>query len=113
VDDDPAFLALAARVLGDMGAEIVGMAEGSVTAMASANATRPESVLVDVGLEDGGGIALARQLAALPWAPRVVLTSSDADAARAVAAYDGRPGVPFIPKEDLASDSLRRLLFGD
>jgi hypothetical protein len=42
----------------------------------------------------------------------VVLTSTDSDAGCAIDARDGRPKLPFIPKEQLASGLLRRLMFG-
>jgi hypothetical protein len=42
----------------------------------------------------------------------VVLTSTDTDAARAIEARDGHPKLPFVPKEELASAKLRRLLLG-
>ena len=79
-------------------------------ALAAANATRPDAAIVDIGLPDREGIDLAYQLAALPWRPRVVLTSTDSDAGRTIDARDGRPTLPFIPKEDLANSRLRRLL---
>lgn len=112
VDDDPAFLALAARVLEGMGAEVVGAVENPARAKAAAAEKRPDAALVDVGLQNGGGIELAHDLAALPWRPRVVLISSDSDAGRAVAAFNGQHDVPFVPKEELASDRLRELLLG-
>jgi CheY-like chemotaxis protein len=112
VDDDPAFLALATRVLEGIGVEVVTTAEDVPAAIVAANATRPEAVLVDVGLPVREGIDLAYELAALPWRPRVVLTSTDTDAARAIEARDGRPKLPFVPKEELASATLRRLLLG-
>jgi CheY-like chemotaxis protein len=112
VDDDPGFLALAARVLEGMGATVVATVEDPASARAAAEDNRPEAMLVDVGLENGGGIELAHELASLPWGPRVVLISSDSDAGRAVAAFDGTRHVPFVPKEELASDTLRELLLG-
>jgi CheY-like chemotaxis protein len=112
VDDDPAFLALATRVLEGIGVEVVATAEDVPAAIAAANATRPEAVLVDVGLPVREGLDLAYELAALPWRPRVVLTSTDKDAARAIEARDGRAKLPFVPKEELASATLRRLLLG-
>jgi CheY-like chemotaxis protein len=112
VDDDPAFLALATRVLEGIGVEVVATAEDVPAAIAAANATRPEAVLVDVGLPVREGLELAYELAALPWRPRVVLTSTDTDAVRAIEARDGRPKLPFVPKEELASATLRRLLLG-
>ena len=113
VDDDPAFLALAARVLEGMGAKVIATAEDTEGALSAADATHPDAALVDVGLEDGGGIELAYTLAARTRPQRVVLISSDTDAGRAVAgAADGRPVVPFVPKEELASEVLRGLLLG-
>ena len=110
VDDDPAFLSLATRVLEGMGIDVVATAQSAVTAVAAANASKPDAALVDIGLPDRGGIELAYELAALPWGPRVVLTSTDEDAARAVERRDGRPRVPFVPKDELPTASLRRLL---
>jgi len=110
VDDDPAFLSLARRILEGMGIDIVATAEDGASAVAAADATRPDAALVDVGLPDRGGIDLAYQLAALPWHPRVVLTSTDRDAACAVDGRDGRPTLRFIAKEELANGPLRRLL---
>jgi CheY-like chemotaxis protein len=112
VDDDPAFLSLAARILEGMGAEVVARAEDAAAAIAAANATRPEAALVDVGLPDRDVIDLAFELAGLPWRPRVVLTSTDRDAVSAIDARDGHGKLPFVPKEELANGSLRRLLMG-
>ena len=110
VDDDPAFLSLATRVLEGMGIDVVATAQSAVTAIAVANASKPDAALVDIGLPDRGGIELAYELAALPWGPRVVLTSTDDDAARAIEPRDGRPKLPFVPKHELPTASLRRLL---
>jgi two-component system nitrate/nitrite response regulator NarL len=113
VDDDPAFLALAARLLAELGFEHVATTPDAATALATAEAERPSAALVDVGLPDRNGIELARQLAALPWSPRVVLTSTDADAvsaASAVALGNGAGVLPFLPKEELADGRLLDLL---
>jgi DNA-binding NarL/FixJ family response regulator len=109
VDDDPVFLSLAKRVLEGMGAEVVATAEDAAAAIVAANATRPEAAIVDVGLPDRDGIDLGYELAALPWRPRVVLTSTDRDA---VSAIDGHRRLPFVPKEELANGPLHRLLTG-
>jgi len=72
---------------------------------------RPDAVLVDIGLPDGDGFVLARQLSALPWRPRVVLISSDSDGANSAAAR--RMGaVGFVPKDELLGAQLRRLISG-
>ena len=80
VDDDAAFRGLAARVLAAMGLQVVGEAGTYAEGAAAAAELRPDAALVDVGLPDGDGIELAAHLVALPWRPRVVVTSSDPDA---------------------------------
>jgi DNA-binding NarL/FixJ family response regulator len=70
---------------------------------------RPDAALVDIGLPDGDGVTLSRQLAALPWRPRVLLTSSDRDAASPENARDAG-AVGFVAKDDLPDASLAQLL---
>jgi DNA-binding NarL/FixJ family response regulator len=110
VDDEPTFLSLATRILGQAGLEVVATADDAAGAVEAANATRPAAVLVDVGLPDRAGVDLAYELAALPWRPRVVLTSTDSDAGYAIEARDGRPKLSFIPKDELANGRLPGLL---
>jgi DNA-binding NarL/FixJ family response regulator len=111
IDDDAPFRALARRMLADCGLEVVGEAESVAAGSAAAARLRPDAALVDVMLPDGDGVALATQLAALPWQPRVVLTSSYTDAAGRDEI--GRAGVvAFIPKDELPSAPLDRLLGG-
>jgi CheY-like chemotaxis protein len=113
VDDDPTFVTLAARVFDKLGIEVVATAPDAATAVTAAEATRPEAALVDVGLPDRDGIDLAYELAALPWGPRVVLTSTDRDADRAIEARDGARKLPFVPKEELANRRLRMLFMAE
>lgn len=109
VDDDPAFRELAVRVLAATRLEVIGEADSVSAARAAAAAFRPDAALVDVGLPDGDGIALARELAALPWRPRVVLTSVDPDAASDEAVRQaGARG--FVHKAELPNAPLGRLL---
>jgi DNA-binding NarL/FixJ family response regulator len=110
VDDDRTFLSLATRILTQAGLEVVATAEDAAGAVSAANATKPDAALVDVGLPDREGVDLAYELAELPWRPRVVLTSTDSDAGFALDAFDGRPRLPFIAKQDLANGGLPRLL---
>lgn len=110
VDDDPGFLALIARILAGLGVEAVWTAANAAQALAAAQESQPDVVLVDVGLPDRDGIDLACELSELPWRPQVVLTSSDSDAVLALDADDGRPDLPFLGKEELGSDTLRRVL---
>ena len=72
VDDDLEFRKLAGRLLAASGLTVVGEADSVAAALAAALRLEPSAVLVDVELPDGDGVALARELAALPWRPRVV-----------------------------------------
>jgi DNA-binding NarL/FixJ family response regulator len=109
VDDDPAFRRLAQRVLAAYGFAVAGEAGSVQAAIAAAGALMPDAVLVDVGLPDGDGISLARDLTALPWRPRVLLTSSDADAASAPDVRSSGAEA-FVPKDQLPNAALNDLL---
>jgi DNA-binding NarL/FixJ family response regulator len=89
---------------------VVATADDAAGAVGAARATKPAAMLVDVGLPDGAGVDLAYELAALPWRPRVVLTSTDSEAGYAIEAPDGHPKLPFIPKDELANGRLPGLL---
>ena len=111
IDDDVPFRELAARTLRAWGYVVVGQAGTVAEGVAQTIELRPEAVLVDIGLPDGDGFALAQQLAAQPWAPRIVLISSDSDPANHAAAR--RMGaVGFVPKDELPGPSLRILISG-
>jgi CheY-like chemotaxis protein len=109
VDDDPAFRRLAQRILEAFGFAVAGEADTAASALSVAGALRPDAVLVDVGLPDSDGIALARELTALPWRPRVVLTSSNAEAATA-SEVRSSGAEAFVPKDELPSAALDDLL---
>jgi DNA-binding NarL/FixJ family response regulator len=112
VDDDASFRELATRTLRSWGFAVVGEAGTVAEALARADELRPEAALVDIGLPDGDGFGIARHFAALPWTVRVVLISSDSDAANhGLAARVGAAG--FVPKDELLGPSLRRLMAGD
>ncbi|MCW3064435.1 MAG: response regulator receiver protein [Solirubrobacterales bacterium] len=109
VDDDPVFRGLARRVLVAGGLIVVAEVATVAEAIAAAHQLRPSAALVDVGLPDGDGIELACVLVALPWRPRVVLTSTDPDAASAEDVRRSGAGA-FVPKDELPSAPLVRLL---
>jgi DNA-binding NarL/FixJ family response regulator len=111
VDDDVEFRGLAARILAATGLQVVGEAGTYATGAAAAAELRPEAALVDVGLPDGDGIALAAHLVALPWRPRVVVASSDPDAT-STEAVQMFGAVGFIPKEALPDGMLATMLKG-
>ena len=109
VDDDPAFRRLAQRILEAFGLDVAGEADTAASAISVAGVLRPDAVLVDVGLPDLDGIALTRELVALPWRPRVVLTSTNAEAATATEVR-GCGAEAFVPKDELPGAALADLL---
>jgi DNA-binding NarL/FixJ family response regulator len=113
VDDDAAFRGLAVRVLRAGAFEIVGEAATGEAGMAAALELRPDAILLDVRLPDANGIQLGRMLAALPWLPRVVLTSSDSDVPGEIAAEPDALALAFVPKDELTGAPLGHLLSGD
>jgi DNA-binding NarL/FixJ family response regulator len=112
VDDDLEFRELARRLLAASGLTVVGEADSVAAALAAAVQLKPSAVLADVELPDGDGLALARELAVLPWRPRIVLTSIDGDItttgeARLAGARE------FVAKSDLPDAPLAELLGGE
>lgn len=108
VEDDADFRRLVTRMLEGWGHEVVEA--GSVRdALRQAARRRPDTVVTDVGLPDGDGFALARQLVAMPWDPRVIVISSDDDAGNSAAAQ--RAGaVGFLCKDALFRVAIRQLV---
>ena len=87
-----------------MGHEILGEAATVGEALETVERLRPDAMLVDIGLPDGDGIELAGRLALLPWHPRVLLISTDADGADDATVR--RLGIAgFVPKSDLPARS--------
>jgi DNA-binding NarL/FixJ family response regulator len=111
IDDDPAFRRLARRTLAGTPMSVVGEAGTAAAGASAVRELKPDVVLMDVGLPDGDGIALARELSALPWRPRIVLTSVDPDAASPEEVErSGASG--FVPKHELPGRGLQLLLDG-
>jgi DNA-binding NarL/FixJ family response regulator len=109
VDDDASVRGLIVRILRSWGHVVIGEAGSVAEALAYSDARHPDVVLVDVGLPDGDGFSLTRQLRGKPWAMRVVIFSSDADPANIAAA--ARAGaIGFFPKDELLSSALQRLI---
>ncbi len=106
VDDDPDFRSLAVRLLERAGLEIAGEADSVKRAREIVHEVAPAFVLLDVSLPDGDGLALAGEMAQLTRRPRVVLISSDRDAA-SDAELDQSGAAAFIPKDELTDDLLR------
>ncbi len=111
VDDDAAVRGLVVRILRSWGHTVIGEAGSVAEALSCAEASRPETVLVDIGLPDGDGFALSRELHDRRPTTRVVLFSSDADPAN-VAAARRAGAIAFLPKDELSGPVLQRLLAG-
>jgi DNA-binding NarL/FixJ family response regulator len=110
VDDDAQFRRVAAELLADRGYRVVGEAGNAAYGLALAEELRPDAVLVDVNLPDSDGPSVATRLSA-NGAPRVLLTSADADATTdRVVRGSGASG--FVPKADLTSVALDWYLKG-
>ena len=111
VDDDPEFRRLAGRLLAASGLTVVGEADSVAAALAAAARLEPSAILLDVELPDGDGITLARELAALSWRPRVLLTSIDGDITTSDEARNAGARA-FVHKADLPNAPLGELLGG-
>jgi two-component system nitrate/nitrite response regulator NarL len=108
VDDHAGFRELARTLLEDGGYAVIGEAGDGATALRAARALHPDAVLLDVHLPDMDGFAVAAALAREEPAPRVVLTSTDAE--EEVASLLRRSGaLRFVPKETLARASMNAL----
>jgi DNA-binding NarL/FixJ family response regulator len=109
VDDNPRFRVRARRALEADGYVVVGDAADGASALESVRRYRPDVVLLDVGLPDISGLAVAERLARAPKAPAVVLTSTHdvADFGDRVARCGARG---FVPKAGLSGASLAAAL---
>jgi CheY-like chemotaxis protein len=110
VDDSPAFRRTVGELLGLRGFELVTAGDGD-EALTAASDQCPNAVLVDVNLPGDDGFTVARSLATVCPRARIVLTSSDLEAV-STALLNGCGAAAFVPKTDLVTIDLRRLLGG-
>jgi DNA-binding NarL/FixJ family response regulator len=110
VDDHAGFRATVRRLLEADGWEVVGEAADGRSAIGCIAELEPDVVLVDIGLPDIDGFAVADRLGGPPG-PAVVLISS-----RDAASYGGRIAASrargFLAKADLDVGALRAVLTG-
>jgi DNA-binding NarL/FixJ family response regulator len=109
VDDHAAFRQQARALLESEGLTIVGEAEDGQTALAAVRELRPDVVLLDIGLPDVDGFAVAERLADVQPPPRVVLISSR-DAATYGPRLTASPSIGFLRKDDLSAAAVTSLL---
>ena len=108
VDDEAAFRQHATRLFSMRGFRVIAEAADGAEAMRAARTLEPGAVLLDVNLPDRSGLDVARELAALPRSPRVLLTSADADVSSEDLRACGALG--FVTKDVLPASDLRALL---
>jgi len=112
VDDHPGFRLEARQPLEAEGFSVIGEAADGTAALSVAARERPDVVLLDIGLPDIDGFAVADQLASVQPPICVILTSS-----RDGSIYGGRIGATtaagFLPKDELTGDAIRSLMGGD
>jgi DNA-binding NarL/FixJ family response regulator len=109
VDDHAAFRQQARALLESEGLTVVGEADDGQSALAAVRDLRPDVVVLDIGLPDVDGFAVAARLADVQPPPRVVLISS-----RDAATYGQRlmasRSVGFLRKDELSAAALASLL---
>ena len=111
VDDHATFRAEARALLEADGLVVAGEAADGASAIALCRVLEPDIVLLDIGLPDLDGLAVAKLLVedGARHRPRVVLTSS-----REASVYGARlvesPSAGFIPKDELSGDAIRALV---
>jgi DNA-binding NarL/FixJ family response regulator len=109
VDDHDGYRTRARAMLEAQGFDVVGEAADGRSGVAAAGRLTPDLALVDVGLPDIDGFAVAAELRAAGTVRRIVLISgreaADFGGRVAGSAADG-----FVPKADLSGDGLHALL---
>jgi DNA-binding NarL/FixJ family response regulator len=109
VDDHAGFRFSARRILEADGYEIAGEAVDGRSAIAAAKRLRPDIVLLDVNLPDLDGFEVARELAATPGAPAIVLTSSH-DREDLGDSLPSSSAAGFVPKDELCGAAVAALV---
>jgi DNA-binding NarL/FixJ family response regulator len=109
VDDHPAFRLEARQLLEAEGFTVVGEAADGDAALFMAARDRPDVLLLDIGLPDIDGFAVADRLASVQPGICVILTSS-----RDGSIYGSRisdtSAVGFLRKDELTGEAIRSLL---
>jgi DNA-binding NarL/FixJ family response regulator len=111
VDDNDAFLEVASTLLQREGVTVVGVASNTTEALRQVRASRPDVVLVDIGLGDESGFDLARILALDGLGARVdvilISARSQTDYAELIAES---PAAGFLEKSELSADAIVRIV---
>lgn len=109
VDDHAEFRHQARALLEGEGLTVVGEAANGTDALTATRALQPDLVLLDIGLPERDGFAVAEELRGLDAPPRVILISSR-DEADYRARLNHSSAVGFIRKDDLSAAALTAIL---
>jgi DNA-binding NarL/FixJ family response regulator len=111
VDDNASFLEAARVLLEQGGIRVVGSASTSADGLRLAGQLRPDVILVDIGLGNESGFALARRLADQVdgdgTAIILVSTHAESDLEELIA---DSPAIGYLPKSELSAEAIRRTL---
>jgi CheY-like chemotaxis protein len=107
VDDDPFQLKLLQSVLGGAGLQLA-LAESGAEALATIRKRRPDLILLDIGLPDTDGVALTRQLKAIPQYASVPILIITGNSDREVVLQSIKAGAAGFVVKPIAKDALLR-----
>jgi DNA-binding NarL/FixJ family response regulator len=109
VDDNAAFRSAARAVLEAGGYHVVAEAGTGAAAVSVAALTRPDVVLLDIGLPDQDGFTTCRQVrTASPVSVIVLCSIREAEAYGDAVAQS--PAAGFLPKTQLSATELARIV---
>jgi DNA-binding NarL/FixJ family response regulator len=109
VDDHAAFRLEARQLLEAEGFTVIGEAADGGAALSLARHERPDILLLDIGLPDIDGFAVAERLAALHPPISVILTSTRDESIYGARIRDAT-SLGFLRKDELSGDAIRSLM---
>ena len=111
VDDSPAMLEAASRLLQREGICVVGVASNSADALRLLKELRPDVALLDIQLGEESGLDLAHRVARLdegPQTPSILISvHPESEFAALIAAS---PAAGFVHKKDLSATAIHSVL---
>ena len=109
VDDNAAFLDVAAALLQREGVTVVGVASSTAQAIRQVRALQPDVVLIDIGLGDESGFDLARLLVQDGHGAELIMISARAETDHRELIAES-PASGFLAKSELSARKIDRVL---